>query len=171
MDKILKVIITILIILVIAITIYVGKLIIDNNKINAEENNTIQPKNESTSENKIDNEIENNIDIKENESKNEIEENTIEKNDVVSNVVGKEESESKEDNTKLSDDDKAIKLVKDKFAKNDSTIKFIIAPKLHNRLPLCKKEECARSRQGLLSAFVLNLLNTNIPLAWWRQMT
>lgn len=132
MDKILKVIITILIILVIAITIYVGKLIIDNNKINAEENNTIQPKNESTSENKIDNEIENNIDIKENESKNEIEENTIEKNDGVSNVVGKEESESKEDNTKLSDDDKAIKLVKDKFAKNDSTIKFIIANKNGN---------------------------------------
>lgn len=130
MDKILKVIITILIILVIAITIYVGKLMIDNNKINAEENNTIQQKNESTSENKIDNE--NNIDIKENESKNEIEENTIEKNDVVSNVVGKEESESKEDNTKLSDDDKAIKLVKDKFAKNDSTIKFIIANKNGN---------------------------------------
>lgn len=137
MDKKTKIIIAILVILVIIISIYVGMLIIeDNNKLKSVSSNSSNILNENKivetntrSENVVAEEN------KTNNNSNEIISNNISNvtQNVTANVVGKEENDIREqENTQMSNDEKAIKLVEDKYGKSDDNIKYSIANKSGN---------------------------------------
>lgn len=150
MEKKDKILITILVILL--ITIIVGVWLyctLETTNTKNEVNNTAKQ------ENKIEEQKENKVEENMLEEENAIEENVVEKNEInetetTSNIVGKEEKESKTENTGKTNEEKAIEVAKKEWGTTDG-VSFDI-----------------QNREGNIYTVAVRSISNTQVYAWYR---